>query len=75
LTIDEQAAVRPGLSSDEQRNHDHEGRRPKGRLMAERIVSARIPPAIGMARVGDSTASPFVGPEPPGATPHPPGVY
>lgn len=43
--------------------------------MAERIVSARIHPAIGIARVGNSTASPFIGPESPDAKPHPPGFY
>ncbi|MGW7051552.1 LodA/GoxA family CTQ-dependent oxidase [Streptomyces sp. NPDC054887] len=41
----------------------------------DRIVEARIHPAIGVARVGNSTEAPFVGPESPDQEPAKPGAY
>lgn len=43
--------------------------------MAQHIVSARIHPAMGIARVGNSKDAPFIGPESPDAKPHPAGFY
>ncbi|MEU1692180.1 LodA/GoxA family CTQ-dependent oxidase, partial [Streptomyces hirsutus] len=48
--------------------------RPTERLpMDQQIVQVKIHPAIGVARVGNSSAAPFIGPESPHQKPLPPG--
>ena len=43
--------------------------------MDQTIVRAAIHPAIGVARVGNSSSSYFYGPEVPNQAPEPPGFY
>ncbi|WP_093804148.1 LodA/GoxA family CTQ-dependent oxidase [Streptomyces sp. Wb2n-11] len=43
--------------------------------MNQEIVQVKIHPAIGVARVGNSTNTPFIGPESPDQRPLPPGSY
>ncbi|MGX4695562.1 LodA/GoxA family CTQ-dependent oxidase [Streptomyces sp. JNUCC 63] len=43
--------------------------------MDQQIVQVKIHPAIGVARVGNSLAAPFIGPESPDQKPLPPGSY
>ncbi|MFG2483523.1 LodA/GoxA family CTQ-dependent oxidase [Streptomyces virginiae] len=43
--------------------------------MDQQIVQVKIHPAIGVARVGNSSAAPFIGPESPHQKPLPPGSH